>query len=292
LREFLFCRWKIKLREFDYEIKYIKGKENHVADALSRITKNESKDNKIEDVFQQEYDVYTTAATVHSAQEDNGDCIQITERPVNVFNHQLIFEKGNQDTNELTHYFSKFNKIIYSDMTETLAKDIIIKFICGHNFVTYINNDEDFAIFQRAYMKLIKPNTGKKLMKTSVVLPNLPTYADFHEKILEIHEKTIHQGIKKTYETFKTKYYFPDAQKLIQNIINKCEICNLCKAEHRKVALPFEKLQKLKIFAINMFRLLLIDQRKFLTCIDIHSKFISIIETKTTDWIESKKSSS
>jgi len=25
------------------------------------------------------------------------------------------------------------------------------------------------------------------------------------------------------------------------------------------------------------------------TCIDIHSKFISIIETKTTDWIESKK---
>jgi len=32
-------RWKIKLREFDYEIKYIKGKENHVADALSRITK-------------------------------------------------------------------------------------------------------------------------------------------------------------------------------------------------------------------------------------------------------------
>jgi len=44
---------------------------------------------------------------VHSAQEDNGDCIQITKRPVNVFNHQLIFEKGNQDTNELTHYIKK-----------------------------------------------------------------------------------------------------------------------------------------------------------------------------------------
>jgi len=115
-------RWKIKLREFDYEIKYIKGKENHVADALSRITKKESKDNKIEEVFQNEDDVDTTAATVHSAQEDNGDCIQITERPVNVFSHQLIFEKGNQDTNELTHYFNKtINKITYSDMTETLS---------------------------------------------------------------------------------------------------------------------------------------------------------------------------
>jgi len=151
-------RWKIKLREFDYEIKYIKGKEKHVADALSRITKKGSKDNKIEEVFQNEDDVDTTAATLHSAQEDNGDCIQITERPVNVFNHQLVFEKGNQDTNELTHYFNKtINKIIYSDMTVTLAKDIIIKFICGHHFVMYINNDEDFAIFQRVYMKLIKP---------------------------------------------------------------------------------------------------------------------------------------
>jgi len=154
----------------------------------------------------------------------------------------------------------------------------------------YINNEEDFVIFQRVYMKLIKSNTGTKLMKTSVVLPNLPTYAVFHEKILEIHEKTIHQGIQKTYETFKTKYYFPDAQKLFQNIINKCEICNLCQAEHRKVALPFEKTPETKNirdkYVIDYY---FIDQRKFLTCIDIHSKFISIIETKTTDWIESKK---
>jgi len=67
-------------------------------------------------------------------------------------------------------------------MTETLAKNIIIKFICGHNFVMYINNDEDLAIFQGAYMKLIKPNNGTKLMKTSVVLPNMPKYADFREK--------------------------------------------------------------------------------------------------------------
>jgi len=172
-------------------------------------------------------------------------------------------------------------------MTETLAKHIIIKFILI--FVVYINNDEDFAVFQRAYMKLIKPNTGMKLIKTSVVLPNLPTYAVFHEKILEIHEKTIYQGIKKTYDTFKMKYYFPDAQKLIQNIINKCEICNLCKAEHRKGSLPFEKTPETKNnrdkYVIDYY---FIVQRKFVTCI-IHSKFIYIIETKTTDCIESKQ---
>jgi len=28
--------WKIKLNEYDYQIKYLSGKENYVADALSR----------------------------------------------------------------------------------------------------------------------------------------------------------------------------------------------------------------------------------------------------------------
>jgi len=42
--------WKIKLREFDFEISYINGKENRIADALSRITQI-SKVDKIKEVF-------------------------------------------------------------------------------------------------------------------------------------------------------------------------------------------------------------------------------------------------
>jgi len=29
--------WKIKLNEYDYNIQYLPGNENHVADALSRV---------------------------------------------------------------------------------------------------------------------------------------------------------------------------------------------------------------------------------------------------------------
>jgi len=34
-------RWKIRLSEYDFEIKYLEGRQNHVADALSRIKINE-----------------------------------------------------------------------------------------------------------------------------------------------------------------------------------------------------------------------------------------------------------
>jgi len=30
-------RWKIRLGEYDFEIKYLEGRQNHVADTLSRI---------------------------------------------------------------------------------------------------------------------------------------------------------------------------------------------------------------------------------------------------------------
>jgi len=69
---------------------------------------------------------------VHSAQEDNGDFIQITERLDNVFNHQLIFEKGNQDTNELTHYFNKtINKTRKNAIVEYLDYQIPVTQLMG-----------------------------------------------------------------------------------------------------------------------------------------------------------------
>jgi len=67
-------RWKIKFNEFDYKIKYLPGKENYVADALSRT--------KIEEVIVGEV-ANSVDALIHSANEDN--YVSITERPINFF---------------------------------------------------------------------------------------------------------------------------------------------------------------------------------------------------------------
>jgi len=58
---------------------------------------------------------------------------------------------------------------------------------------------------------------------------------------------------------------FIPSQKLIQNIINECEICNLAKSEHRDTKLTNETTPE--IFKTRAFYLT--GNQIFLSCIDI-----------------------
>lgn len=85
-------RWKIQLDEFNYDIEHLSGKENYVADALSRI--------KINNIIEVNEDIKSTDATIHSADEDNSELIPITEYLLNAYKIQMIIQKD--DKNEIT----------------------------------------------------------------------------------------------------------------------------------------------------------------------------------------------
>lgn len=138
-------RWKIKLNEFDFDIQYIKGKENVIADGLSRLS-YESSDNEVainlHELFNEDIN------TVHSAESDDTDYIKITERPINIFKYQIIIESSNLNScktkiifkNKIRHTIKIADKCnLLNFMKEKLpAKGLAVVFaqmlICLENF--------------------------------------------------------------------------------------------------------------------------------------------------------------
>jgi len=126
------------------------GKENYVADALFRTKIEETMytDNSEENILEET--ASNADATVHSAEGDNQNYISITERPFNYFSRQIELIKGNEDTTEVTHYFHKLKiKIIYREMRETSAKEIIKEYLYTKKIAVYFHNDSDFLTFQK-----------------------------------------------------------------------------------------------------------------------------------------------
>jgi len=82
-------------------------------------------------------------------------------------------------------------------------------------------------------VETINANHLTKLIRCTAKLEHILTYADFKETILKRHKELLDPGIERTTKRIKEKYYFPDYQKLNQNIIYECETCNIAKTEYR-----------------------------------------------------------
>ena len=102
-------RWRLRLEEYDYIIKYKKGCENDVADALSRIKINANKtveEDSLSMVPQTPDEAPLTheemdeifddnMATVHTADENPAFSLPIKDKNIHAFNYSIIIKGGN-----------------------------------------------------------------------------------------------------------------------------------------------------------------------------------------------------
>lgn len=101
-------RWLLKLGEYDFEIEYIKGKENRVADFLSRL-ENKKDENNLKDTESNLNLIHNieednvSMITIHSADENLLDHFPIKEEIVNKYKTQIILTNNKTEESKTLH---------------------------------------------------------------------------------------------------------------------------------------------------------------------------------------------
>lgn len=258
-------RWKSFIDEHNATISYKPGKENVVADALSRQCVNA-------------LDNISTAATNHS-EESLTNAIRRTDTPINCYTNQIFIEKGNNACRTSILFQSKKRHFIsYSDFNylwDNLL--LVVNPSCVNAF--YCDLDV-LASFQHRLIS-IYPETRFWLA------PNLVTDVINHEERKEIVVKEhlrAHRCVDNVVEAVLRDYYFPKMNKITREVVMNCRICQESKYQRHPVLqtmgeTPIPK-RPGEMLHIDIFTT---DSKFFLTCMDKFSKFavVKLIKSRS-----------
>jgi hypothetical protein len=303
-------RWKLTLEEFDFDIRYIEGRSNKVADALSRVEipnepdvhmvdsvdlnpdevldnflKSENNDECNDDTF--------SLITIHSQESSNDLCaIMDQDRIVNIEQNQIILEKGTSchkyekifNKNRITIYLS--NRIDLNCNLDSISK--YLKPNTTYGILNKTNNDtllNDFKELILENFDTIKLKIYKKINLDIVDLEEQKTLVENYHCA-----KTYHRGINENYSQIRKRYYWPSMLNDVTRYVNNCNTCQQIKYERKPIRLeyketptpckPFDRLQ------IDTFHY---DGTKILTIIDTFSKRLTAYTLKTLNQNEIKR---
>lgn len=273
-------RWRLKLEEFDYQIVYKKGTQNSNADALSRtvIPKNANfHQAECNTADQNEPKESDNNSTIHSATEDMNDGIPISERPINEFNLQIVFEKTHRKPpTSLEVIFRNKHRRTFRlpTFTEENITKILKEYLAPNKISAVYADDDTFKLIQKVYSKYFSNTKILRLIRCTEILIDVTDNDEQNKLIYDYHMKNNHRGINETLRHLKRQYFFPFLKNKIIATINNCDTCNRLKYDRHppkpKFETPEQPLKPLDILHIDIYT---INHKQILTLIDKFSKF-------------------
>lgn len=234
------------MEEFEYKVHYKKGKENTVADALSRVeintketiedpsdtdlssvTPNVNEDPELQDLEDEDdrQDAEDSGQTIHTSVENPVFTMPISDKPINQFVNRIVFKLGNQYNVTYRRPFSKHHynvTIRKGNEVENLVKIMQEHVDPKLPYGIYFTDEQLEAKFLKVTQDLFDNNV--KFVTSNILARDLENQKEQTNKINEYHSLN-HNGVVETYNHFKTRYYWPDMRTRINQVINECETC-------------------------------------------------------------------
>lgn len=270
--------WRLELENYQYSVEYKQGKSNVVADALSRKTELPTEVN-LQNINMTE--------TVHSADTSGDFFIKSSERPVNYYHNQIIFEKCDQDQDSIEQPFPRYKRTIVK--RREYDENTITKIMQNYH------NGKQTAIFAPTCLIPLIQNSFKNhfsysgyMVITHSLVKDVTSVDEQNQLITKEHERA-HRGINEIENQMKRSFFFPKMHHYIKAAVNTCTVCNTHKYERKPYNIkisprpatekPMERVH-MDIFAIN--------SKSFLSIVDSFSKFAQMVPIETKNLTDVK----
>jgi len=254
-------RWKGIIDDHGAKLVYKPGKENHVADALSRQNINVLEDEGESDV-----------ATIHSEQSLTYT-IDTTDNPINCFRNQIIIEEGNSSSVDTFILFrSKVRHIIKISNRENLLSTLQDE--VNAEVVNAIHCSLPILAFIQHRLVELFPSTPFKYTKSFV--QDITDITEQREIVIAEHNRA-HRAAQENVKQILRDYFFPKMLRLATETTLNCKTCSMAKYKRHpsKQVVAETPIPSFvgEILHIDIFST---DGTLFLTCIDKFSKFATV----------------
>ncbi|CAH0725412.1 unnamed protein product, partial [Brenthis ino] len=190
-------RWKLKLQDYDYTIEHVKGKENYVADALSRIKLHHTSVESLQAQCGEQMSLDSTPHsdnnstqygsgiahsspenneslnTVHSCQQDSDEGIPISNTYPPKRLRRVVFEVA--PYKDAQHKKGMYYFYIPPDNEEEIIKEFMLEYLSKKKYAFIIPNDELYYKVSEVYRKYFDHNHVKEICKHLNIQSNIRT---------------------------------------------------------------------------------------------------------------------
>ena len=243
-------RWSLELQEFDISIEFIQGKLNTVADVISRL-KNEGLYNEHSN---EDHKIKATTNLNDRIEE----VLDMAQRPLN-------FEK----------LFSTGTVIGCRELLLSQRRDRWCRKLAklARKQSDYVLNHEGLLTKQI--------NILRDTYRVYVVPQRL-----VQRVIMIFHDNRGHQGISRTINMMKRRFWFRKMQEQVNAYVNKCLLCcqhatHKIKYESKFLPIPKKPFDGICLDCVGPLERSKRNFKWILTCIDLHSSFMIAVPMKS-----------